>query len=72
MHRNYVAADDLLLDSFQLARNIFESGFKPDFLVGLWRGGSAGPSTDQKSIRLWYGAWHSNLTATEENPWYRR
>ena len=66
MHRNYVAADDLLLDSFQLARNIFESGFKPDFLVGLWRGGSAvgiavqegleyfGVDTDHIAIRTSY------------------
>ncbi len=41
MNKKFVAADDLLLDSFQLARNIHESGFEPDFLVGLWRGGSA-------------------------------
>ena len=41
MNRTFIAADDLLLDSFQLARNIRDSGFRPDFLVGLWRGGSA-------------------------------
>ncbi|MDX1403987.1 MAG: phosphoribosyltransferase family protein [Woeseiaceae bacterium] len=41
MDKSYVSADELLLDSFQLAVNIFESGFRPDFLVGLWRGGSA-------------------------------
>ena len=41
MNRKFVAANDLLLDSFQLAANIYKSGFKPDFLVGLWRGGSA-------------------------------
>ncbi|MCB1845753.1 MAG: hypoxanthine phosphoribosyltransferase [Halioglobus sp.] len=41
MHKTFVAADDLLLDSFRLARKIAESGFRPDFLVGLWRGGSA-------------------------------
>ena len=37
----YVGANDLLLDSFRLAVAIFESGFRPDYLVGLWRGGSA-------------------------------
>lgn len=41
MHKTYIAADDLLLDSFRLARKIYEADFKPDFLVGLWRGGSA-------------------------------
>jgi hypoxanthine phosphoribosyltransferase len=40
MNKTYVSADDLLLDSFRLAANIFQSGFRPDFLVGLWRGGS--------------------------------
>jgi hypoxanthine phosphoribosyltransferase len=41
MEKKYIAANDLLLDSFRLARMIFEDGFQPDFLVGLWRGGSA-------------------------------
>lgn len=64
--RRYVAADDLLLDSFRLAANIFESGFRPDYLVGLWRGGSAvgiavqegleflGCETDHIAIRTSY------------------
>ena len=41
MNKRFIRADDLLRDSFQLAANIYDSGFKPDFLVGLWRGGSA-------------------------------
>ncbi|HZD53717.1 MAG TPA: phosphoribosyltransferase family protein, partial [Woeseiaceae bacterium] len=41
MNKTFVAADDLLLDSFRLAVAVRNSGFKPDFLVGLWRGGSA-------------------------------
>lgn len=41
MNKSYVAANDLLLDSFRLAAQIEASGFRPDFLVGLWRGGSA-------------------------------
>lgn len=39
--KQFVAADDMLLDSFKLSVKIAESGFKPDFVVGLWRGGSA-------------------------------
>ena len=66
MNERFIAADDLLRDSFQLAANIFEAGFKPDFLVGLWRGGSAvgiavqegldyfGVKTDHIAIRTSY------------------
>ena len=41
MDKQFIKADDLLRDSFQLAADIHHAGFKPDFLVGLWRGGSA-------------------------------
>ena len=66
MDRTFIAANDLLLDSFQLAVNIHEAGFRPDFLVGLWRGGSAvgiavqegleflGCKTDHIAIRTSY------------------
>ena len=66
MNERFIAADDLLRDSFQLAANIYEAGFKPDFLVGLWRGGSAvgiavqegldyfGVTTDHIAIRTSY------------------
>lgn len=37
----FIGADDLLVDSFALAVKVYESGFRPDFLVGLWRGGTA-------------------------------
>ncbi len=36
----YLSADQLLLDSFQLGIDIVKSGFKPDFIVGVWRGGT--------------------------------
>ena len=41
MAKRFVGADELLRDSFRLAADIAASGFEPDFLVGLWRGGSA-------------------------------
>ena len=41
MNERFVGANELLRDSFQLAANVYEANFKPDFLVGLWRGGSA-------------------------------
>jgi len=66
MNERFIAADDLLRDSFQLAANIYEAGYRPDFLVGLWRGGSAvgiavqegldyfGVPTDHIAIRTSY------------------
>jgi len=66
MSERFIAADDLLRDSFQLAANIYEADFEPDFLVGLWRGGSAvgiavqegldyfGIKTDHIAIRTSY------------------
>jgi len=66
MNERFVAANDLLRESFQLAANIYEEGFEPDFLVGLWRGGSAvgiavqegldyfGVKTDHIAIRTSY------------------
>ena len=38
--KTYLSADDLLADSFRLARLVFESGFKPTHIVGVWRGGA--------------------------------
>ena len=40
MDKVYISADDLLLDSFRLARQIHMSGFRPDFIIGVWRGGA--------------------------------
>ena len=71
MNERFITANALLRDSFQLAANIYEAGFEPDFLVGLWRGGSAvgiavqegleyfGTKTDHIAIRTSYtGAPH--------------
>ena len=66
MNERFISANDLLRDSFELAANVYEAGFRPDFLVGLWRGGSAvgiavqegldyfGVSTDHIAIRTSY------------------
>ena len=66
MEKRIIAANDLLRDSFKLAADIYASGFRPDYLVGLWRGGSAvgiavqegldyfGVPTDHIAIRTSY------------------
>ncbi len=40
MSKYYITANDLLLDSYKLGIKIFDSGFRPDFIVGVWRGGT--------------------------------
>jgi hypoxanthine phosphoribosyltransferase len=40
MEKVYISANELLLDSFRLAEKIIESGFRPDFIIGVWRGGA--------------------------------
>jgi len=40
MDKIYITASSLLQDSFRLAAKIHASGFKPDFIVGIWRGGT--------------------------------
>jgi len=40
MDKTYIRSQELLADSFKLAAKIFQSGFRPHFIVGIWRGGS--------------------------------
>lgn len=41
MQKIFLDEETLILDAFKLGVKIFESGFKPTFIVGLWRGGSS-------------------------------
>ena len=40
MAKQFISASELLEDSFKLASKILASGFKPTFIVGIWRGGA--------------------------------
>jgi len=40
MPKVFISADSLLRDSMELARRVLQSGFRPTFLVGIWRGGA--------------------------------
>ena len=40
MDKLFIKSEDLLRDSFQLAWNVYESGFEPNYIVGVWRGGA--------------------------------
>jgi len=62
----YITADELLRDSFALGLQVIESGFRPDFIVAVWRGGTpvgiavqelmkyAGLDSDHIAIRTSY------------------
>jgi hypoxanthine phosphoribosyltransferase len=40
MEKTYISAESLLRDSLALGLQIVRSGFRPSFLVGVWRGGA--------------------------------
>jgi len=40
MNKKFITAQDLLEDSFRLAAQVFEDGFRPQFIIGIWRGGA--------------------------------
>ena len=40
MKKIYIRADQLLEDSFRLAWAIYESGYIPNYIIGVWRGGA--------------------------------
>lgn len=66
MKKKFIKEEQLLQESFRLAAQIFDSQFRPDFIVGIWRGGSSvgiyvqeclqylGIETDHIAIRTSY------------------
>ena len=40
MEKTFITAQQLLEDSFRVAAQVFESGFRPHFIIGIWRGGA--------------------------------
>ena len=40
MHKHYIEAQDLLRDSFLLAKDVLQSGYRPDHLLIILRGGA--------------------------------
>ncbi len=69
MDKTYITAQQLLEDSFRLANQVFEDNFRPEFIIGIWRGGAPvgiavqeyfeykGVKTDHISVRTssYYG-----------------
>ena len=40
MSKIFISSPSLLQDSFRVASKVYEDGFRPDFIVGIWRGGA--------------------------------
>lgn len=40
MEKIFITSQQLLEDSFNLAIQIYESGYRPNYIVGVWRGGA--------------------------------
>ena len=78
VERLFVSEEEILLDSYRLGVKIFNSGFRPSFIVGLWRGGSSvgiavqeclqhlGVATDHISLRTSYRGMQQYQRMVEE------
>jgi hypoxanthine phosphoribosyltransferase len=67
--KTFITAQQLLEDSFRLAHKVYEDNFRPQFIIGIWRGGAPvgiavqeffeykGIATDHISVRTssYYG-----------------
>ncbi|MBL4613553.1 MAG: hypothetical protein JKY27_01575 [Magnetovibrio sp.] len=70
----FITANQLLEDSYRLAHQIYDDGFKPNYIVGIWRGGTPvgiavqelldyrGVETDHIAIRTssYTGVWQQS------------
>ena len=66
MQKRFIGEQELLEDAYRLAVQVYQSGFRPNFIVGIWRGGSTvgiyvqeclqylGIETDHIAIRTSY------------------
>lgn len=64
MTKRFLSADSLLADGYALALEVLSSGWHPDHLVGLWRGGSPIAIALHEAL-VWHGlnTGHSPLAA---------
>ncbi len=59
--KTYIDANQLLLDSYELGLRVLESGFQPDYIVGVWRGGAPVGIAIQELLK--YGGLHTDHIA---------
>ncbi len=75
-NKYFITAQELLEDSYLLGARIIKSDFRPDFIVGIWRGGSPvgiavqemleyfDVSTDHISVRT---SLYTGISSTSKN-----
>jgi hypoxanthine phosphoribosyltransferase len=78
LEKRYIEEQELVEDSYRLAVTIYQSGYRPDFIVGVWRGGSTvgiyvqeclqylGVETDHIAIRTSYRGMEDYLQKLEQ------
>lgn len=66
LEKLFIDEEALLLDAYRLGAAVYQSGFRPTFIIGLWRGGSTvgiavqeclqhlGVNTDHIAVRTSY------------------
>jgi hypoxanthine phosphoribosyltransferase len=40
MDKLFIKSEELLKDSFNLAWQVYDSGYRPNYIIGVWRGGA--------------------------------
>ena len=40
MEKYYIRSEDLIQDSFRLAWQVYDDGYRPNYIIGVWRGGA--------------------------------
>ena len=40
MGKVFISGNEIFVDSYRLARKIWDDGYRPDFVLGIWRGGT--------------------------------
>ena len=40
MEKHFIRAEDLIQDSFNLALQVYKDGYRPNYIIGVWRGGA--------------------------------
>ena len=40
MEKHFIRSENLIQDSFKLAWSVYEDGYRPNYIIGVWRGGT--------------------------------
>ena len=40
MEKLFINSESLIEDSFKLAWQVYEDGYRPNYIIGVWRGGT--------------------------------